>query len=243
MTLSALFQAVCWLLPPSGAKNRLLRLFGHQVAPSAVIFPTVVWKVGRFEIADEVHIGLLNVFRGLSLVVFEHGAAAGSWNWTSAHPVYQTLDPQAGTLVMRTWSKIGSRNYLDCSGTIDVGPFSHIGGVRCLLQTHQPDFVNSRQTVGRITVGHHSQVASNAMMIKGAHLPETSLLAAGSTMLPPKGNELKPGLYAGTPAVWRRATTGKWFERDVEWMHEHVIEGPMGRSPDGARQAKPLDRP
>jgi hypothetical protein len=53
-------------------------------------------------------------------------------------------------------SRVGSRCYIDCSGTIVIRAFGAVGGVRCVLQSHQPDLERNRQSAGRITVGDHA---------------------------------------------------------------------------------------
>lgn len=229
----SMLEMLCWLLlPPSSFKNRVLGLFGHRIAGTARIGPTVVRNVGRFELGEGTRIGAFNVVRGLGLVRFDDYAAIESWNWISAHPAFQQLDARAGTLFLGYGAKLGSRHYADCSGTIVVREYAAVGGNRCLLQTHEPDFAHKRQTVGRITVGHHSLVGSRAVMLKDSHLPDQSLLAANSTMTRGSTPESKRGLYAGSPATWKRETTGEYFDRDTLSMTEHVIDSPMGVLPE-----------
>jgi acetyltransferase-like isoleucine patch superfamily enzyme len=225
-------QIFCWLLPPSRIKNWVLARFGHDIAASAKIGPTIVLGVKHFHLGEHAWLSPVNVFRGLSTVWIEDYSKIGAWNWISAAPEYQQLDADAGTLVMGVKSLIGSRCYLDCSGTIAIRAFGCVGGVRCVLQTHQPDFDTSAQTAGRITVGDHALVASGAMMLKGSALPDQSVLAANSTMTPDAAREGKRGLYAGTPARWRQERTGAFFERLTYWLTENVIDGEMGIMPD-----------
>lgn len=69
-------------------------------------------------------------------------------------------------------------------------------------------------------------------MLKDSHLPDQSLLAANSTMTRGSTPESKRGLYAGSPATWKRETTGEYFDRDTLSMTEHVIDSPMGVLPE-----------
>ncbi len=225
-----MLQILCWLLPASRLKNRLLRMFGHDIHPSSHIGPNLVVGVVKFEIGEAVSIGPFNVIRGLGLVRLSKYSIINSWNWISAHPVYRSVDRDAGTLFLGTCSRIGSRNYLDSSGTIILKAFSYVGGNKCLLQTHEPHFATDEQSVGRITVGHHSMVGSRAVLLKGAALPDESLLAANSTLVRGSSDGRK-GLYAGSPAVWKRATEGEWFSRKTYCMTGHIIEEPMGVLP------------
>jgi acetyltransferase-like isoleucine patch superfamily enzyme len=179
------------------------------------------------------HIGLLNVIRNLSYLGLEDYARMDQWNWISAHPVYQSVDAEAGTLFMATSSRLGSRCYLDCSGTISIRHYGFVGGHGCMLHTHTADYSCDMQTIGRITVGHHSMVCSRAVVLCGSFIPERSLVAANSTFTPRSSRDRKPGLYAGNPAVWKRDTPGSgWFVRRTYSTHGHGIKGPMGILPD-----------
>jgi acetyltransferase-like isoleucine patch superfamily enzyme len=226
--LSVPLQFACWLLPASRIKNRLLNWFGHGIAPTASIGPTLALGVKKFHAGENVRIALFNVFRDISNAWLDDYVIIESWNWISAHPIFQTVDPGAGTLYMGIRAKIGSRNYLDCSGTIAVREFGTLGGNRCLLQTHQPDFQHDRQTAGRITVGSHAFVGSGAVMLKGASLPDRSILAANSTMTRASAPKGKRGLYAGSPAMWRQESDGDYFDRATYVMTDHIVDGPMG---------------
>ena len=238
-----ILESLCWLLPASRLKNVLLQKAGRAVASSASIGPMLVWRVGRIDIGDNVRIGLLNTIRGLSHAVFEEGAIVESWNWISAHPGYQTVDSGAGTLYLGTGAKIGSRNYIDCSGTVVLREYSQLGGNRCLVQSHQPDYGTASQHVGRITIGHHSQVASCAVLLKGAYLPDQSLLAANSTMMARLNFDAKRGLYAGSPAVWKRPTSGDFFEAQGGYaMDTYVVDEPMGVLADDLLSLPPVTR-
>lgn len=208
----------------------MLRRYGHDIHPSSRIGPNLVVGVVKFEIGEDAYMGPFNVFRGLGLVRLGRYSIINSWNWISAHPVYRSIDCNAGTLFLGTCARIGSRNYLDSSGTIVLKAFSYVGGNKCLLQTHEPHFVTDQQSVGRITVGHHSMVGSRAVLLKGAALPDKSLLAANSTLVS-GSKDLREGLYAGSPAVWKRATEGEWFTRDTYTMGGNIVDEPMGILP------------
>jgi acetyltransferase-like isoleucine patch superfamily enzyme len=229
--MRAAIETICWLLPPSQLKNNLLRRFGHHVATTARVGPTIVLGVKRFEIGSDVAISPGNVFKNLSLVRLDNKVLVGSWNWITAAPAFQLIDPQAGTLILEEGAAITSRHYLDATGTIVMGPYARIGGGRAYIQTHEPDFENFRVAAGRIEIGHHSLVGSCAVMLKGARLPDQSILGANSTMLAGADDGQKRGLYAGSPARWRRETTGEWFVSTTHFATDYVVDAPMGANP------------
>lgn len=226
--MRATLEVVCWLLPPGRLKNALLRRFGHDVSATARIWPSIVLGVEHFEIGADVLISPGNVFKNLALVRLDEGVIIGSWNWISAAPEFQRVNPEAGTLHMGYGAAMTSRHYLDCSGTIIMKRHARIGGGRAYLQTHEADLENFRQTVGRIVIGDHALVATCAVMLKGAHLPDRSLLAASSTMLASSADSQQSGLYAGSPARWRRELDGEYFRTTDHMITEFVVDGPIG---------------
>ncbi|MGU3432768.1 acyltransferase [Actinomycetes bacterium M1A6_2h] len=182
----------------------------------------------RALVGDDVTIRLGNVMRGVGLLRMGDGSGIGSWNWISAHPAFRELSDGAGTLDLGQCARIESRNYIDCSGTVEVGEYGAIGGNRCTVQSHEPDLARMVQTAGRIVVGHHSMVGSNCVMLQGASLPPASILAAHSTMTGKALDVTAPGVYAGTPAVFKRPVEGGWFERTHNPMTRLEVRGHLG---------------
>ena len=219
-----------WLLPASALKNRLLGRFGHEVSATASVGPNLVLGGGRFEIGDRTRINPFNTFKSMSLVRLDSEAWIASWNWISAAPEFQLIDPLAGTLHMKRASKVGSRSYLDCSGTVIIGEYAWVGGNRTFLQTHELDLVNDRQTAGQIVIGHHALVHSCCVLLKGAYLPDQSVLETNSTLLP--CDDRRRGIYGGSPAKWKADTEGKWFDRASIDTGGSSIEGAMGPQTD-----------
>lgn len=233
-------QLAIWLLPASELKNRLLRRIGHEIGAGARIGPSLVMGVGKFRVGENCSIAPFNTFKGNSLIQLADESGIGSFNWISAHPAYQALDPGAGTLMMGYGARIEGRNYLDCSGTVEIGAYSAVGGQRCVLQSHDPDLGGFKQTVGRVVVGHHSLVGSCAVMLKGAELPPQSILAANATMTGRRITDPKSGVYGGTPAKFLAPTSGGWFERegrDAIAVTDLKIDGVLGAAPT----ATPID--
>ncbi len=223
-----IIETLIWLMPATSLKNALLRRFGHEIAASARIGPNLVVGVAKAEIGADTVIGPFNTIKGLSLFVLGEASGIGSWNWISAHPAYQAVDPRAGTLALGYGARIESRSYIDCSGTIQIGAYSAVGGQRCILQSHEPNVRKMIQTVGRIEIGHHTTVGSSVMILAGAVVPEKSILAANSTMTGKPLPDPKPGVYGGTPVRFLAPLSGDWFEREQIHMTEIAIDVPMG---------------
>ena len=58
-------EILVWLLPSCALKSKLLRMFGHDIAPSARIGPVLALNVGRAVIGQGTTIAALNIFRSL----------------------------------------------------------------------------------------------------------------------------------------------------------------------------------
>lgn len=227
--MKRILQVLCWLLPASQFKNARLRGFGHVIAERVRIAPNLVVGVGRFEIGDRTNIGPCNVFRGVRRVRLAEQVDIRSWNWISAAPEFRTVDPQAGTLDMEFGSCINARSYLDCSGAIVVGAYSFVGGNRVFLQTHGIDLDEGCQVAGSVIIGHHSLVGSCCSMLRGAELPPRSVLGAKSLLRSGDTADGRSGVYVGSPATWRSATSGYWFERtEPRSLQGARIDGRMG---------------
>ena len=212
---SRILGLMTWALPASSVKNRLLRRLGHTIGDNVVIGPTLVLACGTFVLADGVSVGTGNVFRRLRRVDIGRNGAIGNFNLVSASPEYQRFDGRAGVLRMSEESIMTNRHYLDCSGIVELRRRSMLGGVRSILQSHEIDIVTNRTTIGVIVIGERSFVGTGCMLLKNAHVPSESLIAAGSVVLARRStDDLKAGIYAGNPARWKSTLHGSaWWDR------------------------------
>lgn len=212
-----MIESLVWLLPGSALKNRLLRMFGHDISPSARIGPVVALNIDCAVIGDGATIAALNVFRSLRLLKMGDAATMGSLNMVSAHPAYQALHPDVGSLTMGDGAAITSRHNLDCSGIVRLGDMSAIAGQRTTILTHEIDITVNVQSAGRVLIGERSAVLTNCLVLKGAILPPYSLLTANSMLIRTRELDPAPGIYSGSPAQFIRANPiddgESWFER------------------------------
>ncbi|MBD0863110.1 hypothetical protein IA539_18160 [Gordonia sp. zg691] len=203
-----------WLFPPCRLKNRLLNALGNDISASAVIWPVLVLSCGRFEIADDVSLMPFSAFRRMNRVEVGPRSMIGLFNSITASPEYQRFDDRAGTLRIGESAGITNRHYLDCSGRIELSDGAAIGGIRSIFQSHELDIVLNRPTIGTIVVGENSLTGSSCIVAKGVHIPSRSYVGMGSVVIQSAiGADGRPGLYAGSPARWRRELP------DCEWWH------------------------
>lgn len=209
-------ELVVWLLPGSALKNKVLRIFGHDISPTAHIGPVLALNVGRAVIGRDATIAALNVFRSLRLLEMGDGATMGSFNTISAHPAYQALHPEMGSLIMGEGAAITSRHFVDCSGIVRIGDMSAVAGQRTTILSHEIDITLNVQSAGQVLIDERSAVLTNCLVLKGAVLPPHSLLIANSALIKSRALNPAPGIYGGSPAQFIRsnpADAESWFER------------------------------
>lgn len=207
-------RLLVWLAPASGAKNAVLRLLGHEVAPGVHARTCLVWRVQRLRMAPGSRIGRLNVLKHLRSVELGAHASIGRMNLVSAHPVFARLDPAGACLVLGPHAKITSRHQLDCSARVSVGAFAAVAGHRTTILTHAVDLRRDAQVARPVVIGERSFVGTNCLLLGGAVLPVRSVLGAGA-VLTRAGDDRRPGLWAGVPARYVQGIEGAWFDRSA----------------------------
>jgi acetyltransferase-like isoleucine patch superfamily enzyme len=215
---NALLSLIVWLLPHSKFKLWALRKLGNHIGNDVVISPTIVLGCGPFWMADETALGLLNTFRSLRHVRIGTRSQLGNFNYITAQPGYQEHSDYVGFFIVEEMSGITSRHYLDCGGQIILRRNSGIGGLRSIFQSHEIDLLKNETGVGQIILEENSMTGTGVIMLKGAVLPEKSVLAAGSVLTKAPSNvELQThGLYAGAPARFvRELSDFAFWDREV----------------------------
>jgi acetyltransferase-like isoleucine patch superfamily enzyme len=203
---NALLSLIVWLLPNSNFKRWALRKLGNHIGQNVLLPPTIVLGCGPFWFGDSTHMGLLNTFRSLRHVRIGNNSGLGNFNYVTAQPQYQLHSDYVGFFIVEEMSGITSRHYLDCGGQIILRRNSGIGGLRSIFQSHEIDLLKNETGVGQIILEENSMTGTGVIMLKGAVLPEKSVLAAGSVLTKaPRSVEMQThGLYAGAPARFVR---------------------------------------
>jgi acetyltransferase-like isoleucine patch superfamily enzyme len=220
---NALLSLAVWLLPHSGLKIRALRLLGHDIGEKVTLAPNLVLGCGRFTIDDGAIIGPFNVFRNLAHLSMKPDSAIGSWNQLTAAAEYQQFSDRVGTLSLGYLAAITNRHYLDCSGQIILHDRAGVGGIKSIFQSHEIDLEQNATTVGTIVVGVNAMTGTACTVLKDAHLPDRSILGAGSllTKAKPGADMPEQSLYAGVPARAVRHI------EDLTWWHRSNYYTPV----------------
>lgn len=207
-------RSALWLLPAGRLKNRLLSGLGHRIHPSARAEPNVVLRVTSVTLEAGAFLGRWNLIKDMRSVIVKENAAIGRMNLISSHPVYKRLYRDGAELELGVHAKITSRHQLDCSGSLRIGAFASIAGHETKVLSHSIDVRLDAQVAYPVVIGARSFVGARSLILGGAALPDSSVLAAGSTLIRSRAPG-ESGLWAGVPAVLRGPVSGRWFTRQT----------------------------
>jgi acetyltransferase-like isoleucine patch superfamily enzyme len=206
--------ALVALLPQPLKRLVLRRLYGWQIDPTARIGLSLFQGVRDVSLGRGSSIGHFNVFRQLRSLELGASASIGQWNWITAAGTLVGRAAEGGHLRLGPHSVITSRHYVDCSGGVDVGPYTTLAGVRTTILTHQIDIAASRQGAAAVRIGAYCFVGSDVRITPGSQLPDRCVIAMGAVVageLPDSGV-----LYGGVPArALKQVDSGEYFSRTV----------------------------
>lgn len=216
-----LLVAVICILPSSQLKNRLLSLFRSiDVSPYATIRPCFVWGVDSLQVGADANVGLGNVLQSMRLVRLGYGASIGRANWVSASRllISYSESPSAGELYVDDYGVITGRHHIDCSGGVFIGKQSTVAGHGTSFISHQIDISTSTQITRPISVGRDCFIGAACVITAGASISDRVVVGAGSVVI--SGLDRTESLYAGVPAMWKRAIepTAKYFTRTGRYV-------------------------
>lgn len=208
-----------WLI-----RRKLLSFFfGYEICQSAKIGFSII-LASKIEMHENAYIGHLNYIGKIDKLVLGRKAFIGSLNWITGldvnNPRFFSYNPERKCeLKLEDDSSITSRHILDCNGGIYIGSFSIIAGYRSQFLSHSIDVKISRQTVDPIIIGKRCFVSTGCIILKGAVLPDYSVLGAGAVLT--KKFKDSYSLYAGVPAV-KKQTFDKvdylYFNREKSFI-------------------------
>ena len=190
---------------PWPVRREILRLaLGYELHPSSRI-ASLSWVLPKRLVMDAgARIGALTVVRGVENLALGRGATIGSANWIAGLPReapsvhYRDQPERRSDLLLAEEAVIGSRNYIDCASTIEIGPHSRLDGVRSVILTHSIDIPANRQRTRPVSIGSHCLIGTNCVILSGARIADFCVVEAASLVT---GVLSEPHtLYAGAPA-------------------------------------------
>jgi acetyltransferase-like isoleucine patch superfamily enzyme len=207
-------SAVAWPLPWV-LRRWLLRVFcGYSFAPEARIGRSLLGCTS-LTMANASRIGHFNMIKGMRVDLGER-ATIGDFNWISGlgadNRKHFTDEPgRDPAFVMGRHAAMTARHYIDCSNRVEIGEFATLGGARSQILTHAIDFKLNRQVSAPVRIGRYCFVGTSCVVLRGAELPDCSVLAAGSTLA--RAFQEPFTLYSGVPAQ-----PVKQLDRDAEYF-------------------------
>jgi acetyltransferase-like isoleucine patch superfamily enzyme len=192
------------------------RFCGCNIHRSAKIGFSFI-RVGKLVLAEGASIKHFNLIRNLELFELQEKASVGNFNQFTAIPLHSTVHfadekNRYPSLVLGRHSAIVSRHYFDCNNAIHIGHHSIIAGRNTLFYTHGISVSRNRQETHPIRIGNYCMLGAAAVILKGAVLPDYSVLAANSTLS--KAHEETHAIYSGVPAI-----PVKSLDRSAQYFH------------------------
>jgi len=203
------------LLLPWAIRRWLLRMLcGYSFGADARIGCSLI-GCASLQMGVAARIGHFNVVKGVRTELGEH-ATIGDFNWISGLGAgsRKHFTQEAGrdpAFVMGRHAALTSRHYVDCSNRVDIGEFATVGGARSQILTHAIDLKLNRQASAPVRIGRYCFVGTSCVVLKGAELPDCSVLAAGSSLARAYADTFQ--LYSGVPAL-----PVKPLDRDAEYF-------------------------
>lgn len=132
------------------------------------------------------------------------GASIGRFNRISAMALSDVRNFQSETnrlpaLIMGRNTAIVSHHYFDCNNQITIGDFTIVAGSGTAFFTHSINIEKNLQETLPIHIGKYCLISSRCVIVKGAKLPDYSVLGANSMLHKPYTEPYT--LYSGVPAV------------------------------------------
>lgn len=204
-------------LLPQGLKRAVYRwVFGYRISPSARIgialldcagltvgehttisHGVVFLSCGRTTLGANVRIGPLNLFRGGDRIQLDDYAQLLRFNVINAILDHDSTDQPDSSFYLGYGSVITAEHRIDFTDRVQIGRRSILAGRNSSIWTH------NIRTGKPVEVGDYCYVGSEMRMAPGSRIPDYSIVGLGSVITRDLGKNW--GLYAGVPAVYKRA--------------------------------------
>lgn len=120
--------------------------------------------------------------------------------------VFKHVTERKCEFILGVHTRVTSKHFFDCNGGIYIGDYTTIAGAGSEILTHSIDIYKNMQDVSPVSIGKYCFVGTKSILLKGAILPDYSVLAGGSVLV---HNYLQPyTVYGGNPAKPIKDLTG-----------------------------------
>ena len=218
--MKTIIQLALWFFPWTIRRFLLKKFFGFKFAKGARIGFSIV-------LANEVRLGENSAIRNLTVVKNIDRVILGDYayilyfNWitgtnSSDKRHFTHIENRKCELVIGNHSSVTSRHFIDCTGGVQIGDFTTVGGAQSQMLTHYINPYDCRQTCARIEIGNYCFVGTKVLLLPGSGLPDYSILGGGSVLT--KRQSIPRMIYAGNPAVPKKDLSNlsvSYFNRTV----------------------------
>lgn len=177
-------------------------LLGYRFAPGASIGISFV-RVAQADLGPGARVGHFSIIRNLAKLELGPEAKIGTFNWifgmigVTKH--FQRESARYPALIMGEGSSVTSRHLIDCTDTVTIGPFALVAGFATQILSHGIDIVECRQSCAPVHIGAFSMIGTGCILLKGAQVPEGTILSAGSCFRNGVSDKTHQ-LWSGVPA-------------------------------------------
>lgn len=197
----ALFQLMCLVLPWRLRRRALIAALNWEIHPSARIGRSIL-MVLRLRMGPRARIGHFTFARNVELLELGAGSSLGNKNWISGFTLGSdrafTDCGRRAVLSIGDEAAITHGHRIDCTDSVTVGAFTTVAGWDTQFVTHAISVYDARQRCAPITIGRYCFVGTRCTLLKGAELPDYSVLGAGSVLAHKMSETYR--LYSGIPA-------------------------------------------
>ncbi len=218
MIINCLVMLMPWFL-----KKWILKLFyRYDIADGCFIGLSYIFPA-RLVLKSHAQIGHLSLCKGLDLLRMGEHSSIGRFNWITGYPSsgishFTQVQNRQPILLMGDHCAITHRHIIDCTDKIELGDYATVGGYYTQFLTHSIDFLENRQSCSPITIGRYTFVGTSSVILRGASLPNHSVLAAKSLLN--QCFEEEWHLYGGVPAKLLKGISAedKYFSRKLGFV-------------------------
>lgn len=206
---------------PSKVKRFVLNNFwGHEIHKTAYIGLSFV-QAKKIKLGAGARIRNFNFIRNIELLELGENAFMDNHNHVDALPLSSKIHfldekERFPALIIGRNSYISGRHFFDCNDTLSIGAYTTLAGQDSLFYTHGINTRTNKQECKKLSIGNYCMVATRCVALKGAVLPDYSILGANSTLH--KAFNTPYRLYSGVPAVEVRTLNAdqKYFHRNQD---------------------------
>lgn len=194
---------IIMLFLPWGIRRRLLtQFFKFKIHKTSKIGFSII-LADNLELDENSSIGNLNFCKNIGYLRLSKNATIGNLNYITGYPQndfthFSHVKNRTCSLEVGQHSAITSRHFIDCTAGVFIGEFTTFAGIKSQILTHSIDLEENKQDASKVVIGDYCFVGTGSIILKGAKLPDYSVLGAGA-LLNKKFDEISC-IYGGVPA-------------------------------------------